>query len=88
MSKDPEIPKRLANYEGEASQRVSLHFLALRRKTRADRAKPIPKRDRFTNGKDEIAALDFLRFRVRQRHGGICAVDDSHRTRVVAKEEA
>jgi len=88
MSKDPEIPERLANYEGEASQKVSLHFLALRRKTRPDHAKPIPKRDQFTNGKDEIAALDFSRFRARQRHGGICAVESSHRTRVVAKEEA
>ena len=88
MSKDPEIPKRLANYEGEASQKVSLHFLALRRETHPDHAKPIPKRDQFTNGKDEIAALDVSRDRARQRNGGTWAVENSHRTHVVAKEEA
>ena len=69
MRKDPEIPKRLANYEGEASQKVSLHFLPLRRKTRPDHAKPIPKRDQFTNGRDELAASNVSRYRARQRHG-------------------
>jgi len=88
MGRDSEIRRRLANYEGEVGQRVSLHFLALRRKTRPDRAKPIPKRDQFTNGKDEIAALDVSRDRARQRNGGTWAVENSHRTHVVAKEEA